>query len=131
MHEMMIAEKVVREARRAGATKFLRVEVGELSEITASELEEGLRNVLGVQIVDGIEGHSVTQMGVEELSFDSWEFKVDFVESVIECKCGYRGRAGIVDRGHGYCVWDCPSCHRAGKEVEVLEGGAIRVTEVE
>ncbi|MFH1290468.1 MAG: hypothetical protein ABIH92_03605 [Nanoarchaeota archaeon] len=134
MHEVMFADRVLREARKAGATKFLRVEVGELCEMTREEMEEGLEKLTKTRVVSDIKeaGSVLLQSsggkGVEEGNLD---FKVDFKESKIECSCGFVGRARIVDRGHGYCIFNCPSCGKSGKNVEVLEGGEIKVVEVE
>ena len=45
MHEITFASKVLREAKNAGATRFVKVEVGELVEVTPEELENGLRKI--------------------------------------------------------------------------------------
>ncbi|MFH1802248.1 MAG: hypothetical protein ABH864_02230 [archaeon] len=135
MHEINIADRVFRDAKGAGATHFLRVEIGELCEITKEELEEGLGKVTQARVVDSLQdyGGSVLQRSgdVGDFEVSNWEFKVDFVESKIKCSCGYGGRAKILDSGHGYCLYGCPSCEGSGKDVKVLEGGEIRVVEIE
>ncbi|MBU0977146.1 MAG: hydrogenase maturation nickel metallochaperone HypA [Nanoarchaeota archaeon] len=136
MHEINIADRVLREARKAGATHFLRVEIGELCEVTKEELEEGLHKVMAPVVVESLRdfGGTVLQSSafVEELEDQKWECAVDFVESRVRCeKCGFEGRAKISDRGHGYCLWECLRCGKSGKDVEVLAGGEIRVVEVE
>lgn len=133
MHEINIAERVFREARKAGAMRFLKVEVGELCEITVEELEEGLRKVTSPTVVESLKdyGGTVLQNFSGELDIEGgWDFKVDFVESKIKCKCGYEGRAKILDRGHGYCLFSCARCGETSG-IEVLEGGVIKVVGVE
>ncbi|MBU0466406.1 MAG: hydrogenase maturation nickel metallochaperone HypA [Nanoarchaeota archaeon] len=105
MHEIHFAERVREEAEKMGASKGVKVEVGELAEISAGELEEALKGMV------------------------DWDVDVRFVESKIKCDCGFNGRARILDRGHGYCVWNCPVCSR--KPLEVLQGGEIKVVGVE
>ncbi|MBS3126302.1 hydrogenase maturation nickel metallochaperone HypA [Candidatus Woesearchaeota archaeon] len=100
MHETLIAKRILEEAKKAGAKKALEVEVGELGEVTPEEVEETLRNMT------------------------RWRVKVSFKRSRVSCKCGYQGPAHIVEKGHGYCVFDCPRC---GKKPDVLEGGEIKV----
>lgn len=107
MHEIAFADKVLREAEKAGATRYLSVEVGELCEIEADELEEAFENLV------------------------DWKLNITERKSKISCQCGYVGEARIVDRGHGYCVWNCPSCGLSGKNINVLEGGEIKIVEVE
>lgn len=134
MHEINIADRVFREAKKAGASKFLKVEVGELCEITKEELENGLKSVTGPAVVESLQdfGGTVLQKSGEVFELDSeWKFEVDFVESEILCVCGYAGRAEIMDRGHGYCLYGCPQCGETGGNVEVLKGGEIKVVEVE
>ena len=101
MHETIIAKRILEEAKEAGAKKALEVEVGELSEVTSEEVEEALKNMT------------------------RWKVKVAFKRSSVSCKCGYQGPAHIVEKGHGYCVFDCPKC---GKKPAVLEGGEIKIT---
>lgn len=134
MHEIHFAERVLREAKNAGAKTFLRVEVGELCEITANELESALKSLTEITVLDkfNVFGNTVLQGAgnLEPLSEVKLNFAVDFKQSRIKCGCGYFGRANVLDRGHGYCVWNCPSCGLSGKNVDVLDGGEVKVTEV-
>lgn len=104
MHEVEIVGKIVKEAKKAGASKSIVVNVGELCEITAKEVEDTLR-----KLVD-------------------WNIKINNVKSKVKCSCGYVGSAKIVDRGHGYCYFRCPECN---KNPIVLEGGEIKIAGVE
>jgi Zn finger protein HypA/HybF involved in hydrogenase expression len=135
MHEINIAERVFREAVNAGATRFLKVEIGELCEITKEELEEGLSKVTGTNVVASLQdfGGSVLQKPGEvgDLDFGEWKFDVVGIESKIKCSCGFEGKAKILDRGHGYCLYGCPACGLSGGDVKVLDGGEIKVVGVE
>jgi len=135
MHEMMFASRVLREARGSGANRFLRVEVGELCEITAEEMGDGLKRltsgVLSEESFKASGGMLAPAPEVGDLEFGGMKFKVDFKESKVKCSCGYDGRAKISDRGHGYCLFCCPKCEKSGKDLKVLEGGEIRIVEVE
>lgn len=132
MHEIQIADRVLREARGAGARKFFRVEVGELCEISKEELEQGLNTLIFPTVVDSLQdfGGTVLQNS-GEVDFEEMKFGVDFIQSLIKCKCNYVGKANISERGHGYCIWECPECGLSGKNVEVIKGGEIKVVEVE
>jgi Zn finger protein HypA/HybF involved in hydrogenase expression len=104
MHEIAIAQRVVEEAKKQGAKSKFIVEVGELNEITKNELDGALKQA--------------TDM----------DFEIKEKESNVKCDCGNEGRAKIVDRGHGYCVYNCAKCE--GK-VEVLEGKDLKILGVE
>jgi Zn finger protein HypA/HybF involved in hydrogenase expression len=135
MHEINIADKVFREACKAGARTFFKVEIGELCEISKEELEEGMRKVTAALVEEselgGLGNILIKPRWEETADFTDWKFEVVFKESKIECGCGFVGRAKILDRGHGYCVWNCPSCSLSGKNIKVLEGGEIKVVEIE
>lgn len=135
MHEITIADKILREARKTGAHNFFRVEIGELCEITKEELENGLKQLTTPLLAENFTkfGASVLQKSGEiiELDEQTMNFIVDFIESEIKCKCGFIGRAKIIDRGHGYCIWNCPCCGAGSGEIEILRGGEIKIIEVE
>src|SRR3989344_4854 len=103
MHETIIAKKIIDEAKKSGAKKAIEVEVGILSEITSEELLDALKNMA------------------------KWDVKEISRKRRVKCSCGYIGEARIIDRGHGYCLFNCPKC--SGKP-SVLEGGEIKITGV-
>jgi|WetSurMetagenome_2_1015567.scaffolds.fasta_scaffold198292_2 Zn finger protein HypA/HybF involved in hydrogenase expression len=107
MHEITYAKFVINEAKRVGARKEVKIEVGELCDIESFELKEAMAGLI------------------------DWKLDVYEKESRIKCKCGYDGRAKIVDRGHGYCFFGCPECSAVGKDLNVLEGGEIKIVGVE
>ena len=104
MHETVIVNKIIEEAKKLGNIKEITVEVGELCGITPEEVEETLKKMT------------------------DWKVKTNFKESRIKCQCGYEGTAKIIEKGHGYCLFNCPKC---GKKPEVIEGGEIKIKSVE
>jgi Zn finger protein HypA/HybF involved in hydrogenase expression len=104
MHELAIAEKIIDEAKKNGAKRAIKLEVGELCEVEAHEIKEVIERMT------------------------KWKVKTVEVEGKIKCKCGYEGEANIVDKGHGYCVFNCPECD---SKADVLEGGEIKIIGVE
>ena len=105
MHNHKIIQKIIEEAKRQGAEGKIVLEVGEISEFEGGE------------IAQEVEEHS------------GWDVEIISKESKIECSCGYSGRARILDRGHGYCIFDCPVCEN--KKVKILEGAEIKLMGVE
>jgi len=103
MHEQRIVHKIIEEAEKQGKVSSLVLEVGELNEITPEELGEHLKEHV------------------------SWKINVKERKSKIECKCSYRGRAEILDRGHDYCLFRCPKCHNKPR---VIEGGEIKIIQI-
>lgn len=107
MHEIAHAQAVINQAKKLGAKKGAIVEVGELCDLEAHELEETMKRLI------------------------NWNLEVKEKESKIECVCGYKGKARILDKGHGYCYFDCPNCSALGKSIKVLEGNEIKILGVE
>ncbi len=103
MHETAIARKIIEEAESHGKVSSLRLEVGELCNVTAEELAPCIRAMV------------------------SWDVKAETRESLVKCACGYRGRARIAERGHDFCLYECPEC---GSVPEVVEGNEIRIVSV-
>ena len=105
MHNHKIIQKIIEEAKRQGAEGKIVLEVGEISEFEGGEIAE------------------------EAGEHTGWDVEIISKESKIECSCGYSGRARILDRGHGYCIFDCPVC--GNKKVKILEGAEIKLMGVE
>ncbi len=104
MHELRLAEKIMDEAKRQGATSAIRIQVGDLAEVTADEIKEVLER------------------------YAPWKVTVETVKSNVRCSCGYTGEARIIEREHDYCLFNCPRC---GKRPRVIAGGEIRLIGVE
>ncbi|MBU0535752.1 MAG: hydrogenase maturation nickel metallochaperone HypA, partial [Nanoarchaeota archaeon] len=79
-------------------------EVGELSGITAKELEEYLQ---------------------ENADF---EFLIDETKAKVRCRCGYEGMAEIIDSKDGEVVFMCSKC---GDIPEIISGDKVKVSEVQ
>tara|TARA_Y100000310_G_C20641106_1_gene793933 strand:+ start:234 stop:548 length:315 start_codon:yes stop_codon:yes gene_type:complete len=104
MHETVIANKIIEQAKLAGASKAIQVEVGELAELTEEEIKTTL-----------------TQLS-------DWNITTIFRKSHVKCNCNYQGPAKIIDKGHGFCYFKCPSCN---ENPEVIKGGEIKIIGVE
>lgn len=104
MHETIIANRIIEEAKKSGASKSFTLEVGELAELTAEEIKDALTNI--------------TNLSIDIIK----------IKSLVECECGYTGKANILERGHGYCYYNCPKC---SKNPKIIMGGEIKITKIE
>lgn len=104
MHETIIADRIIDEVKRFDKVKILYLELGDLCNITKDELENALIDRVNCNI------------------------KIKLRDSKIECGCGYTGKARIIERDHGYCLFNCPRC---GNKPKVLDGGEIKILGVE
>lgn len=104
MHEQRILNQVIMAAKLAGATKKIRVEVGELSTISPEHLKEHLKGMV------------------------PWKVETRFVKAHVKCDCKYKGPPEIMEEGHDFILFRCPQCK--GKP-EVVEGGEIKIVGVE
>ncbi|MBS3147185.1 hydrogenase maturation nickel metallochaperone HypA [Candidatus Woesearchaeota archaeon] len=100
MHEIVIAERIVKEAKKFGDINEVSIVLGELCNITKDELQGAIQTIV------------------------NWKIDILVEESKIECSCDYSGKANIIDKGHGYCIFNCPNCH---KKPSVIKGGDIRI----
>ena len=107
MHETIIAKKILDDLKKGvkgHKIKSAKFEVGELAHITPDELEEVLKSMV------------------------DFEFSVEEKKAKVRCKCGYMGVPEILDRDHDSVVYTCAKC---GEIPEVVEGGDIKIMEVE
>ncbi|MBW2999381.1 hydrogenase maturation nickel metallochaperone HypA [Candidatus Woesearchaeota archaeon] len=104
MHETVIANSIIEEAKKQGNVKSITVEVGDLGNLPAEEIEQTLK-----QMVD-------------------WEIKLIKKKATVKCKCGYQGEPKILEKGHDLNVFVCPEC---GTVPEVIDGKDIILKEVE
>jgi Zn finger protein HypA/HybF involved in hydrogenase expression len=104
MHEQRILNQVIMAAKLAGATKKIRVEVGELSTITPEHLKEHLHGMV------------------------PWEIETRLVEAHVKCACGYKGKPKILEEGHDFVLFVCPACNN---KPMVVRGGEIKIVGVE
>ena len=100
MHETLIVDKIIKEAKKQGNISSIMIELGELCDIYPEELENHLKEQV------------------------NWKVDIIYKKGIIKCSCKYRGPAEILDKGHGYCVFRCPNCKN---KPEVIEGGEIKI----
>lgn len=103
MHEVNIAKNIINEAKKHGDVYSIEIDCGELAHLPAKDLEEAMK-----KLVD-------------------WNIKVNKVEAVVECICGYEGRPKIVEKSHHLTLFECPKC---GNLPKVLKGGDIIIKNV-
>lgn len=103
MHEYEFASRIVKEAMSHGNVNGITIEIGELAPIPAEELIETLKTLV------------------------DWRINLKKKRSRVECRCGYRGRARIVEREHSFVIFVCPGC---GSVPEVTSGNEIILKEV-
>lgn len=103
MHEMQIAQAVIRKAMERGEVKSITVEVGELAHIPAYDLEEALKKLV------------------------KWDVQVMHRNSEVMCNCGYIGRPQIIDKTHSATIFFCPECSSIPK---VVKGDKIKLKEI-
>ena len=80
-------------------------------EKVSSLLDEGWKIVRFVVINGSLSPVSSSDL---ERVFREEGYDVDVIEeeAVVNCECGYNGPPKIVERGHDFVVWTCPSCDR-------------------
>jgi len=102
MHEQVYVNDIIAAASKHGVVESLVVEVGELAPIPAAELGEALK-------------------------FTGWKITLKKKHGTVQCKCGFRGRPIVTEKGHDFTVFHCPACNAAfptivdGKEIIVKE----------
>jgi len=104
MHGVHIAQELVEKAREQGKVKKAVVEVGELANITPSDLNEHLKSLADFEII-------MTEK-----------------KAKVSCTCGYEGVPEITERMHDMVLFQCPKCTQVP---EVIEGDKIILVSVE
>ncbi|MDO8555566.1 MAG: hydrogenase/urease maturation nickel metallochaperone HypA [Nanoarchaeota archaeon] len=104
MHEHRFLQQIIEQVKQFGVVKQVKLAVGELADVEADHLQEHL----------------------SELA--PWKVVVESEESKVFCACGFAGRARILDRGHDFCLFNCPQC---GKKPTVIIGDAVRIVEID
>jgi len=103
MHEINIVKQIIETANKKGKVKSILVEVGELADVSAEEIESALK-----KLVD-------------------WKVIVATKRAIVKCSCGYKGNPKIVEKRHGLTLFVCPECSSLPK---VYEGKDIILKEV-
>ncbi len=104
MHETIIANQIIEEAKRHGNVKAVTINVGDLAHLPSHELEECLKKLV------------------------EWKITVTEKKAKVKCSCGYEGEPKIIEKGHDSTVFQCPKC---GNAPDVLDGDKIIIKEVE
>lgn len=104
MHDTIIAKMVMDDLNKHKNIVSARIEVGELAEITAAELEKALKAMA--------------------------KFRIEVTEkkAKVKCRCGHTGSPEVLERGHHFSVFACKKC---GEVPEILEGNEIRIKDVD
>ncbi|MEW6295366.1 MAG: hydrogenase/urease maturation nickel metallochaperone HypA [Candidatus Diapherotrites archaeon] len=108
MHEHAIVEEIVMQARKklnGKEPKRIVLELGEIAELTEEELRQALKREV------------------------RWEIEIDKKNSSVECPCGYKGRAMVAERGHGFILINCSKCGKFNPKI--LEGKDLLLKKVE
>jgi len=103
MHDMILSKQILDEISKYDDVLECSIEVGELFGIEPDHLLEHLKEISDVN------------------------FKILQKESKIKCKCGYKGRAKIVERMHDLVLYECPKCHEVP---DVIEGDKLKIVDV-
>ncbi len=106
MHEQVVAQNIIQEAKKHGSVKSIVVEVGDLAHLPAKEMREVLERLT------------------------DWEINVVSMKALVLCNdCKHLGLPEIMQQMHDHCVFKCMKCGKMFPEVE--EGDKIMLKEVE
>jgi Zn finger protein HypA/HybF involved in hydrogenase expression len=103
MHETVIAKQIIEEAMKHGKVKEITIEVGDIAHLPANEMKEVMQNMT------------------------KWKIIVKQKKAKVKCDCGYTGEPKIIEKKHGFVLFECPKC---GSMPKVLEGEDIIIKEV-
>ena len=103
MHETVIANRIIEDAKQYGKVRAIEIELGEVGPIEKHHLEPTLRSLV------------------------DWEITITESKAEARCNCGYEGPPHILERGHDFCLYDCPEC---GEVPEIVHGGDVVIKNV-
>ncbi|MDO8740783.1 MAG: hydrogenase/urease maturation nickel metallochaperone HypA [Candidatus Woesearchaeota archaeon] len=103
MHETIIANQLIEEAKKQGNVRKIVVEVGELADMPAEELGETLKAMV------------------------PWEVVIVKAKAKVTCPCGYEGDPKIISQEHDAVIYECPECTQVP---DVAYGDEIILKEV-
>ncbi len=103
MHETVIANNIITEAKKHGEVKDIYLEIGELAHIPKSDLLECIKKLV------------------------KWKIHAEEKKAEVKCACGFSGEPKILDRGHDYFFIECPECK---KIPELIDGKDIKIVKV-
>jgi Zn finger protein HypA/HybF involved in hydrogenase expression len=103
MHETVIADNIIKEAKKYGDIKEIFLEIGELASVPMNDLLPCIKTIV------------------------PWKVHAEETKAACTCACGYSGHPSILERGHDAFIIECPEC----KEVPLLTRGTdIIITKV-
>ena len=103
MHDKILAAKIVDEARKHGDVEEITVEVGQLSGLTAEEIQKALESIV------------------------SWRVQTKSREAIVKCSCGYEGPAKVMLDENSDVSVSCPECKGVPK---VIAGDRVVLKDV-
>ncbi|MCB9359614.1 hydrogenase maturation nickel metallochaperone HypA [Candidatus Woesearchaeota archaeon] len=104
MHGIHIANDIISKARQQGKVKNAKIIVGEIANITISDLDKQMKN------------------------FADFPYEFQEEKAIVKCECGYEGSPKVIERQHDVVLFECPEC---GKTPEVLQGDKVILKSVE
>jgi Zn finger protein HypA/HybF involved in hydrogenase expression len=106
MHESIIANKILKEAKKKAKGKKIKsilIEVGDLAHLPADELKEILQTLADFEII------------------------IKPAKAIVKCMCGYEGEPRIIAHEHDLVLFECPKC---GKTPQALKGKDITLKKI-
>jgi Zn finger protein HypA/HybF involved in hydrogenase expression len=94
MHESIIANKILKEAKKKAKGKTIKsilIEVGDLAHLPADELKEILQTLTNFEII------------------------IKPAKAIVKCVCGYEGEPRIIVHEHDFTLFECPKCKATPK----------------
>ena len=104
MHEQIIAQKIIEEAKKHGNVKEITVEVGDLAHLPADDMKKTLDAMV------------------------PWKVIVVSKKAKVKCICGFEGEPKILEHSHDFTLFKCPECDEVPDEI--LEGDEIILKDV-
>ena len=97
MHETIIANQIIKEAKKHGKVKELTIEVGDLAHLPLEEMKQTLSTMV--------------------------DWKLIFIpkKATVECSCGYKGEPKILEKGHDSTIFICPKCNSIPNPIDGTE----------
>jgi len=103
VHETVIANKIIEDAKKYGLVRKIYLEIGELAPVPPNELIECLNKLV------------------------EWKINSKIIKAKAKCKCGFSGHPKILERGHDSFFIECPKCK---KMPTLLDGTEIKILKV-
>ncbi|MFH1440104.1 MAG: hydrogenase/urease maturation nickel metallochaperone HypA [Candidatus Woesearchaeota archaeon] len=140
MHEIVIANKIIEDLKEQvgigedgsynyDKIKSVKFEVGDLAHLSAEELEQTLKGMVKFDIIVE-KKKAIVRCGCghnNNNNNNNSEYGNEYIDSNRK-GCGYIGEPKILERGHHNLIYVCPKCERIP---EIVEGGDIKIVEVE